>query len=71
VYNKIKSRVRAIPTPVCNPLYKALEQEAVKKYIPAVNTAENLASLFKRIGRAWEAEELYSHLSAWRPFLGA
>ena len=38
---------------------KALGTEAVKKYIPALNTAENLANLFKRMGRMKEAEELY------------
>jgi hypothetical protein len=38
---------------------KALDAEAVKKYISALNTAQNLANLFKRTGRMKEAEELY------------
>ena len=39
---------------------KALGQEAMKKYIPALTTAKNLACLFQRTGRVWNAEELYS-----------
>jgi membrane-bound lytic murein transglycosylase B len=38
---------------------KALGQEAAKKYMPALNTAQNLASLFQHTGRVREAEELY------------
>jgi tetratricopeptide (TPR) repeat protein len=38
---------------------KALGKDAVKKYIPALNTAQNLANLFQQTGRAKEAEELY------------
>ncbi|OCK73609.1 hypothetical protein K432DRAFT_312428, partial [Lepidopterella palustris CBS 459.81] len=38
---------------------KALGQKAVKKNIPALNTAKNLANLFWQTGRAKEAEELY------------
>jgi len=38
---------------------KALGQEAVKKYIPALNTIQNLAALYQQTGRVQEAEELY------------
>ena len=38
---------------------KALGKEAVKKYIPALNTAQNMAILFQQTGRMKEAEELY------------
>jgi hypothetical protein len=38
---------------------KALGKETVKKCIPALNTAQNLATLFQQTGRAKEAEEFY------------
>ena len=38
---------------------KALGPEAVKRYIPALNTMENLADLFKDTDRVREAKELY------------
>ena len=41
-------------------VYKnALGQEAVKKYIPALNTIENLAVFSQQTGRVQEAEGLY------------
>ena len=39
---------------------KALGKEAEKKYIPALNSVQNLVNLFRQTGRAKEAEELYS-----------
>ncbi|KAF2804477.1 uncharacterized protein BDZ99DRAFT_153096 [Mytilinidion resinicola] len=38
---------------------KALGQEAVKTYIPALNTAQNMAVLFQQTGRTQKAEGLY------------
>jgi tetratricopeptide (TPR) repeat protein len=38
---------------------KALGQEAVKKYVPALNTIQNLAALSQQRGRVQEAEEFY------------
>ena len=38
---------------------KALGPEAVKTYIPALNTIENLGDLFKEIDRIKKAKELY------------
>jgi altronate dehydratase len=39
---------------------KALGQEAVRTYIPALTTVQNTANLFQQIGRVQEAEELYA-----------
>jgi hypothetical protein len=41
---------------------KALGTELVKTYIPALNTTENLATLYKHLGRVSEAEKAYSHV---------
>jgi len=38
---------------------KALGKEAVKKYVLALNTAQNMGILFQQTGRMKEAEELY------------
>lgn len=38
---------------------KALGQQAAKTYIPALNTAQNMAALFQRTGRTQEAKLLY------------
>jgi tetratricopeptide (TPR) repeat protein len=38
---------------------KALSQEAVKTYIPVLNTAENMAALFQQTSRTQEAKLLY------------
>lgn len=39
---------------------KALGHNLVKTYIPALNTTENLATLYKQMGRASKAEEMYT-----------
>jgi hypothetical protein len=38
---------------------KALGQKAVRTYIPALITAQNIANLFQQIGRVQKAEGLY------------
>ena len=41
---------------------KALGPEPVKAYVPALNTTQNLGSLYNQLGRVSEAKEAYSCL---------
>jgi hypothetical protein len=41
---------------------KALGQEAVKTYVPALNAAQNIAALFQQTSRTQEAEGLYEQV---------
>lgn len=39
---------------------KALGHDSVKTYIPALNATQNLAILYKQMGSASKAEEMYT-----------
>ena len=39
---------------------EGLGVERIKTYIPALNTFENIANLYKKMGRVAAAEEMYS-----------